>query len=380
MASHVRSSDFGHVDRRPSGQWRARFTDPEGRRRSKSFNTVTDARVWLSGQRTDIVRQDWRAPELASRTVAEYAEAYLARSEIKESTRALYESVWANHLEKEWGPIKVGNATPTNVRAWHAMAGKSLRPTALAQAYRLLRGILNVAVQDDVLKSNPCRIKSAGVVKPAVAARSLTVPEVLAIAEEIPPRYKALVMVLAFGGLRFGEATALRRRDVSDARLTVERTCRYIHGAWTVGPPKTEAGRRTVTLPGSVATLLETHLADFVADDPDALVFGTASGQFVQNHNFGATFSRAVKRCGLPHTRVHWLRHTGATLAASTGATTKELMHRLGHASSAAALVYQHAVSERDGEIARALDAMVTGNATSALVPAQPAARRAQSA
>ena len=129
-----------------------------------------------------------------------------------------------------------------------------------------------------------------------------------------------------------------------------------------------------------MATLLETHLADFVADDPDALVFGTASGQFVQNHNFGATFSRAVKRCGLPHTRVHWLSHTGATLAASTGATTKELMHRLGHASPAAALVYQHAVSERDGEIARALDAMVTGNATSALVPAQPAARRAQSA
>lgn len=341
---------------------------------------MTDARVWLSGQRTDIVRQDWRAPELASRTVADYAEAYLARSQIKESTRALYESVWANHLEKEWGPIKVGNATPTNVRAWHATAGKSLRPTALAQAYRLLRGILNVAVQDDVLKSNPCRIKSAGVVKPAVAARSLTVPEVLAIAEEIPARYKALVMVLAFGGLRFGEATALRRRDVSDARLTVERTCRYIHGAWTVGPPKTEAGRRTVTLPGSVATLLETHLTDFVADDPDALVFGTASGQLAQNHNFGATFSRAVKRCGLPHTRVHWLSHTGATLAASTGATTKELMHRLGHASPAAALVYQHAVSERDGEIARALDAMVTGNATSALVPAQPAARRAQSA
>jgi integrase len=275
MASRVRTSDFGHVDRRPSGQWRARFTDPDGRRRSKTFDTVTDARVWLLGQRTDIVRQDWRAPELARRTISEYAEAYLGRSEIKESTRALYQSVWANHLEKEWGPVRVGNVTPTNVRAWHTTAGKSLRPTALAQAYRLLRGILNVAVQDDVLKSNPCRIKRAGVVKPAVAARSLTVPEVLAIADEIPARYKALVMVLAFGGLRFGEATALRRKDVSDARVTVERTCRYIHGGWPVGPPKTEAGRRTVTLPGSVASLLQSHLADFVPDGSDALVFGT---------------------------------------------------------------------------------------------------------
>jgi integrase len=351
---------------------------PDGKRRSRTFGTVTGARVWLSSQRTDIVRQDWRAPELANRTIGKYAEAYLARVEIKESTRALYESVWKNHLEKEWGHIKVGNATPTNVRAWHSTAGKSLKPTALAQAYRLLRGILNVAVQDDVLKSNPCRIKGAGMVKPAVAARSLTVPEVLAIAEEIPARYKTLVTVLAFGGLRFGEATALRRRDVSDARLTVERTCRYIHGAWTVGSPKTDAGRRTVSLPGSVATLLASHLADFVPNDPDALVFATASGRFIQQHNFGATFRRAVKRCGLPHTRVHWLRHTGATLAASTGATTKELMHRLGHASPAAALVYQHAVSERDSEIARALDVMVTGDETTAPEPLP--ARRAQTA
>ena len=365
MASRVHSSDFGHVDRRPSGQWRARFTDADGRRRSKTFDAVTDARVWLSGQRTDIVRQEWRAPELTSRTIGEYAEDYLTRREIKESTRALYESVWKNHLEKEWGPVKVGNATPTKVRAWHTSVGRSVKPTALAQAYRLLRGILNVPVQDDVLRSNPCRIKGAGAVQPAVAARSLTVPEVLAIAEEIPARYKALVMVLAFGGLRFGEATALRRKDLSDARLSVERTCRYIHGRWTVGPPKTEAGRRTVALPGSVAVALESHLANFVPQDPDALVFGTASGQFLQRHNFGATFRRAVKRCGLPHTRVHWLRHTGATLAASTGATTKELMHRLGHASPAAALVYQHAVSERDGEIARALDALVTADVTS---------------
>jgi integrase len=77
-------------------------------------------------------------------------------------------------------------------------------------------------------------------------------------------------------------------------------------------------------------------------------------------------------------TRVHWLRHTGATLAASTGATTKELMHRLGHASPAAALVYQHAVSERDSEIARALDVMVTGYETTA--PEHLPARRAQTA
>lgn len=363
MTSTHRSSDFGTVDRRPSGQWRARFTGPDGRRRSRSgFRTKTDARVWLSTQRADVTRKEWRAPEQQARTVGSFAADYLARPDLKASTRDLYGSVWRSHLEQRWGAVKVGDVTPGAVRSWHASSAQTMRPTALAQAYRLLRAVLNVAVNDDVIKANPCRVRGASTVKAATPARALTVPEVQRIAEAIPTRYRALVLVLAFGGLRFGEATALRRQDVAGSLLTVQRTARYISGAWVVGPPKTDAGRRTVTLPGSVAEAVQEHLAEFVADDPDALMFGTASGQYLQRHNFGATFGRAVQRCGLPPTRVHWLRHTGATLAASTGASTKELMHRLGHSSPAAALVYQHAASERDSEIARALDAMVTGS------------------
>jgi integrase len=88
-------------------------------------------------------------------------------------------------------------------------------------------------------------------------------------------------------------------------------------------------------------------------------VFGTSAGTYLHSANFGVVFRRAVQRAGLPPVRPHELRHTGATLAAATGATTKELMRRLGHSSSAAALMYQHAADERDGEIARALDAMI---------------------
>lgn len=127
-------------------------------------------------------------------------------------------------------------------------------PTALAQAYRLLRAILNVAVRDGVIEMNPCRLRSAGAPKPARPSRSLTVSEVQALAEAVPARYRVLILVLAFGGLRFGEATALRRRDlgVDGSTVRVERSVRYISGAWLVGPPKSEAGRRTVALPGSV--------------------------------------------------------------------------------------------------------------------------------
>ena len=143
---------------------------------------------------------------------------------------------------------------------------------------------------------------------------------------------------------------------------------RYIRGSWVIGPPKTDAGRRSVAMPAFVADALVAHLQEFVDEIPKALVFGTASGSYLSGANFGKTFALAVDKCGLPPTRVHWLRHTGATLAASTGASTRELMHRFGHSSPDAALGYQHAVSSRDVEIARGLDAMVASTLTERVV------------
>jgi integrase len=238
----------------------------------------------------------------------------------------------------------------------------------------LLRSLFGVAVSDEVIAANPCKLRSAGTPKPTRASRSLTVAEVQALADEVPDRYRTLILVLAFGGLRFGEATALQRSDVFDegARLQVERSVRYLNGRWLVGEPKTEAGRRSVALPGAVAGALAKHLDEFVPDSDGALVFDTATGGYLARSNWNQTFRRAADATGLPAVRPHELRHTGATLAAATGATTKELMRRMGHSSPAAALIYQHAVDERDSEIARALDAML---GTASVVPIASARR-----
>ena len=356
----VRGS-FGAVDKLPSGRWRARGTGPDGKRRSSTFSTKSDARAWLATQQADAVRKTWRAPEAGKRTVGSYAKDYVAREDLRESTRVLYASLWKNHLEHHWASVPVGDVTSAKVRSWHTSAAKTVRPTALAQSYRLLRSILGVAATDEVIPSNPCKVRGAGTPKPTRPARSLTVAEVQALATKVPDRYSALILVLAFGGLRFGEATALRRSDVRDkgAKLHVERSVGYLNKRWVVGDPKTDAGRRTVALPGSVAKALGQHIDQFVADGDDALVFGTATGNYLARSNWNETFRRAVNAAGLSAVRPHELRHTGATLAAGTGATTKELMRRMGHASPAAALIYQHAADERDSEIARALDAML---------------------
>jgi integrase len=251
----------------------------------------------------------------------------------------------------------VVDVSPQRVRRWHETAAKTTGPTVLAQSYRLLRALLNVAVEDGAIPTNPCRVASAANPKPATRAHALTVAEVRALAAAMPARYQALPVVLGFGGLRFGEATALRRRDVTPdgAVLTVERAQRL----GVVGEPKTEAGRRTVALPGFVAVALAAHLAEHVPDDPDALEFGTRSGRFLSSANAGQMFKRAGARAGLSHFRIHWLRHSGATLAAATpGVSIADLQRRLGHSTPAAALAYQHAVNERDADIARALDAL----------------------
>lgn len=373
-AQRNRASGFGHVDLLPSKRWRARYTGPDGKRRSASFRTKTDARAWLATAQADVVRRTWRAPEGGRRTVGAYAADYLVRTDLRESTRALYEGLWRHHLCSTWEPIAVADVTPQLVRGWYDRAATKTGPTALAQSYRLLRALLQVAVNDEVIAANPCRLRSAGTPKPAKPTRSLTAPEVQALAAAVPARYSALVVTLAFGGLRFGEATALRRSDVSPdgALITVERSVRNLNGRWVVGPPKTDAGRRTVALPQFVAAALAAHLDAHVPDADDALLFGTRTGSFVARSNFALTFRRAVDKCGLPPVRVHELRHTGATLAAATGASTAELMRRFGHSSPAAALVYQHAAADRDAEIARALDAHGSG---AAVIPMRAAAK-----
>jgi integrase len=361
----VAKRTFGSVDRLPSGRYRARYLGPDGKRHTKIFVAKADAWAWLATEQTDLLRKHWRAPNASRRTVGAYAEDYLARNDLRESTRVLYAGLWRHHLAAPWADVAVDEVTPTAVRSWHAKAGRSTRPTALAQSYRLLRAILNVAVTDEVIASNPCRLRGAGTPKPSRPSRALTAVEALQLAEQLrrdrrTERYSALVLVLAFGGLRFGEATALRRSDVlPGGRLRVERSVRRVSGRWVVGKPKTDAGHRTVTLPAGVAAVLEDHLEKHVRDSPDALLFCTSSGGYLARSNWNSTFRRAADAIGLPAVRPHELRHTGATLAAATGATTKELMRRLGHSSPAAALLYQHAADDRDAAIARALDAML---------------------
>jgi integrase len=146
-----------------------------------------------------------------------------------------------------------------------------------------------------------------------------------------------------------------------------------IDGRFTWGPPKTEAGRRTVTLPAVAAAALAEHLATYSQPGPDGLVFTSTEDGLLRRSNFNRRVWRpATRAAGLVGLRFHNLRHTSATLSIAAGASTRELMARMGHSSSAAALRYPHVMAGRDAAIAAALDELI--EAASALAERPPSA------
>lgn len=258
----------------------------------------------------------------------------------------------------------------------------------------LLRAILNTAVkEDELIRQNPCRIP--GYDRYHTPERPVaTVAQVLALAKRMPPRFSALVIVAAFSGLRWGELAALRRSDVdlTAGTVRVPRKLAALRSRMEFGPPKSVASNRTVTLPSAARTALAEHLAEYVGEEPEALVFTGDKGAVLRSGNFrrAVGWAAALRAAGMPEGfHFHDLRHTGNNLAAATGASTRDLMHRMGHASMRAALIYQHANSERDREIADAMDRRIVKQAKRAAAPAkasktkgkatkeQPAARKA---
>jgi integrase len=246
--------------------------------------------------------------------------------------------------------------------------------TRAAQAYTLLHTVLGTALHDELIAANPCRIRGARKVTHTERVPA-TPAQVDQIAAAIPPRYAAAVRVAAWSGLRGGELFALRRADVDlDAgTLRVSRALVELTGQpLTYGPPKSEAGRRTVHLPRTIVDVLAQHLETFTETVPEALVFTTEAGGPVSRRVRGQHFAKARAAAGRPDLRWHDLRHTGAVLAASTGASIAELQHRLGHSTYAAAMNYQHASASRDAELADRLDLLLGGTGPHPSDPPSP--------
>ena len=366
MAGKKGHRAWGYIRELKSGRFQASYRSPDDGRQINglgTFETKIDAEGWLAAERRLVDRSEWTHPRERARqretaadavTVSEFAPVWLDQRArpLTPKTRAHYENVLESKIYPTLGGVDLRDVNKGTVAVWYAGLDHS-KPTATAHAYQVLRALMNGAVEAEHITENPCQLKDAGKTPKRRNLDLLTADELAAVVDAMPDRYRAAVLVAAWGGLRFGELTELRRGDVSGPVLKIRRAVTFVQRrGYVVGKPKSAEGVRDVTLPPHVVPLLTEHMAAFTGAGNRALVFTTTRGERLTQSAFTKPFKAALREVGRPEVRVHDLRHFGAVAAARAGGTTKELMARLGHSTPEMSMRYQHAAAGRDAEIA----------------------------
>ncbi|MEV6212671.1 tyrosine-type recombinase/integrase [Kitasatospora sp. NPDC051914] len=355
---------FGAVRQYRSGRWTASYRAPDGQehRSPETFETKKAAETWLSQVEADLSRGDWRDPNAGKVSFEEYALQWVQERDLAATTESLYRQLLKKHILPTFGAWDLDEITPPRVRTWRAERLASTGPTVVAKSYRLVKAILETAVDDELIRRNPCRIKSAG--KETAPERPIaTIDQVDAVANAMGPRWRLMVYIAAYGPARPEELAEMRRHDVDLETVGVrvrQAAPELTNGRRVLGETKSEAGRRFIVLPGFLRKELDRHLRWYAEKEPHGLLFMGERGAPFRRSTFGRKWRAARAKVGLPADfRFYDLRHTGHTLATRSGATLKDTMVRAGQSSERAAMIYQHSDLDRQREIAEALDARV---------------------
>lgn len=380
-----RKASFGSIRQRGPKRFQARYTGPDGvlytvytPGGSATFPSKGDAASALARICVEIDAGRWVSPDAqdVAEDVAEdplcfgeYAEVWLAQRPLATRTRDLYRSLLDRHLLPRWRDTALDAITSAAVREWHGGLDRS-KPRAVANAYSLLKTILETAVADDLMPANPCKIKGGGQYRRAKEPGMATLAELAALRAAMPEHYRSAIDLGVWASLRIGEVVGLQRADVSLSAADAEKQAGVIHVRRSVGRtragreeklPKSEAATRDVPLPPHVVPALRQHLATYSAPGRKGWVFPSATDP---KNNVSAdvlreAFETARRKTGREDLVFHHLRGVGATLAAQAGATVRELQDRLGHATPNMALAYQRVAQDRPRQIAEALSRMV---------------------
>jgi integrase len=340
--------------------YRARYRDPAGMQRSKVFARKADAQRFLNETETAKARGTWTDPALGRVLFRDWlGEWWATTTNLRPKTRDRDELLLRRMAVPSFGGVPLAAISQRDVRAWVAeLSARGLAPATVQKSYQLLGKVMGAAVDAGMLGQSPCRRVPLPKVE-REEMRFLTSAEVATLADAIQPRYRALVLVGAYGGLRIGELAGLRRHrvDLLHGTVTVAEIVVEVRGVLHIGPPKTRASRRTVGLPRFVVEELAAHLSG--PADPEAFVFTAPQGGPLRVTGFRARVWRPTTRAaGMDGLRIHDLRHTAVALWIAAGANPK-VAARAGHASVSFTLDrYGHLYPEADTALRDRLDAL----------------------
>lgn len=316
-------------------RWRARWVDPEtGRTVTKSFERKTDAETHEASMRTDANRGTYIDPQAGKTILREYAAGWESTNVVGNAQSRIIDNALRLHVLPALGDRAVASIRRSHVQGFIKDLSKELGPGSVRNVYDVLARMLGAAVDDKVISSTPCK-KIALPALPDVEVVPPTVDQVDAIAEAIPERYRAAVVLLAGSGLRIGELLGLQVSDVDFLRRTV-RVDRQRLQSGRIAPPKTAKSRRTVPIGQVVTGELSAHLASFPSDEWLFL------DDFERPLDY-QWWKRAWKAAKPGELTTHDLRHFYASALIAGGASVKQVQAVLGHSSAVITLrVYSH--------------------------------------
>lgn len=366
---------WGYIRKLPSKRFQASYIGPDLVRHKAphTFSVRMDAEGWLAGERRKVELEVWEPPSKAKDlakaravSVSEYALDWVEQRNIKPRTRSGYKDLLRLHIDPTIGRVALVNLSPAAVRTWFAGLGTEY-PRRNGHAYGLLHAVCATAVADGLMPANPCNIPRAMNQASSRQPLILTVPEVAALADAVdPPRLKALILLSAWCGVRWGEVSELRRKDFEDGCevVNVVRAVTRRDRQYRVDSPKSGKGRAVVVPPHIRSDILH-HLDTYVEPGSEALLFPSVRGNHLNDRVFRKDhFDPALEAIGKDKTdvRLHDLRHFAGTQTARVG-NLVETMGRLGHSTVKASLIYQQIVSGRDAEVAAALSELAERDA-----------------
>lgn len=339
--------------------WQARWRDPAGRQHNKNFERKADAQRYLTTVEGHKLAGQYVDPSLGKIKFGEWArQMEAARVSGRRSTRARDESYLRSLVIPTLGEMPIGSVRPVTIQQWLAeLNNRGYAPATVRKAYQILSRIFDAAVESGLLTRTPCR----GVRLPRVEGsemRFLSPGEITELADEIDPRYRALVLAAAYTGARFGELAALDLDHFEPLRrsIRIERTLSDVKGTVQIGEPKTRAAVRAITLPTWLVDVMAQHLAAWPVSQNRHL-FTSPEGGYLRATNFRRRVWKpaVLESVGEPM-RFHDLRHSHVALLIEQGVHPAVVASRLGHTSVRTVLdVYGHLYEGLDRDAADAL-------------------------
>ena len=364
-------------------RWRGWYVGDDGKTRTERFRTEAGAEAWTNAERGKVVTNQWVSPDLGADAFANVAEQWFRiKAHCKPKTVAGYRSILDTLVLPRWGEMPLKAITYGELSAWlsglsvdGSQEGTGLSASRIIQTHQLMGAVYKYAVKAGPASKNVAAEieRRHDLPKTGESERHyLTHIQLLDLARETG-RFETMTLVLGYCGLRFGEAAALRRKDIGDQEITIRSSATYVarQGILETGT-KTNRSRQ-VPVPAPVWELVKRQLPM----ERDALVFPSRKGDHLSNHEYRRAFDKALKAVqavakakrqreiaadgdattpDFPYITPQYLRHTCASLAISPGANVKVVQRMLGHATAAMTLdLYGHLLSDDLAGVAAAL-------------------------